>query len=260
MASQPPPAPALPFAPPPAGGRVFTAGRQVRSTEVAPDGRLRLDTLARYLQEIAEDDVADSGWRQPYVWLMRRITVLAAGYPVLGDRVTLATFCSATGPRWAERTTTLSRGGTALLQGRAVWAAVGRADGRPSPLGDEFHRIYGPATGGRTVSARLLLPGPPEHGQAGRAWPLRASDFDTAGHVNNAVHWAAIEDLLDGLSWLPAVAEMEYPRPILAGARPRLLAGRDEPGQLSAWLTDGARTLAAARLSAAGFSAASPPG
>ena len=255
MASQPPPAPAPPFAPPPAGGRVFAAGRQVRSTEVAPDGRLRLDTLARYLQEIAEDDVADSGWRQPYVWLMRRITVLAAGYPVMGDRVTLATFCSATGPRWAERTTTLSRGGTVLLQGRAVWAAVGRGDGRPSPLGEEFHRIYGPATGGRTVSARLSLPGPPpagapDGGPPGRDWPLRASDFDTARHVNNAVHWAAIEDLLDGLGWLPAVAEMEYPRPILSGTRPRLLASRPGPGQLSAWLTEGTRTLAAARLAA----------
>ncbi len=171
MRSQPSPAPAPAFTPRPAQGRVFTAARAVRSTEVAPDGRLRFDTLARYLQEVAEDDVTDSGWQQPYVWLMRRVTVRIAGYPVLGDPLTLATFCSATGPRWAERTTTVSRSGADLMQATAVWAAVGRADGRPSALGPEFHRIYGPATGGRAVSARLSLPGPPRAGRARAAGP-----------------------------------------------------------------------------------------
>ncbi|MGO9081417.1 MAG: hypothetical protein ACLQDY_20645 [Streptosporangiaceae bacterium] len=74
----PPPAPAQPvpaFMPRPAHGRVFTVTRAVRSAEVAPDGRLRFDTLARYLQEVAEDDIADVGWQEPYVWLMRRVTV-----------------------------------------------------------------------------------------------------------------------------------------------------------------------------------------
>ncbi len=81
MRSQPSPAPAPAFTPRPAQGRVFTAARAVRSTEVAPDGRLRFDTLARYLQEVAEDDVTDSGWQQPYVWLMRRVTVRIARLP-----------------------------------------------------------------------------------------------------------------------------------------------------------------------------------
>src|SRR6266581_3445588 len=51
------------FSPSPARGRVFTtAARVVRSTDVTPAGRLRFDALARYLQEAAEDDLADAGW------------------------------------------------------------------------------------------------------------------------------------------------------------------------------------------------------
>jgi acyl-ACP thioesterase len=238
------PAPA--FVPDPAHGRVFTVSRAVRSSEVTPGGRLRLDALARYLQDAAEDDLADSGWREPCAWLVRRVSVVIGGYPAHGDPLSLRTFCSATGPRWAERTTTVSRSGTDLMQAVAVWAAVGREDGRPVPLGPAFHRLYGGAAQGRTVSARLSHPGPP--GQAGRAWPLRASDFDTAGHVNNAIAWAAAEDVLAGLDWLPARGELEYRRPILPGYDVRLTASH-APGQLSCWLLNGTQPLASAQLS-----------
>lgn len=244
------------FVPDPARGRLFTVSRAVRSSEVTPDGRLRLDALARYLQDAAEDDLADSGWREPCVWLVRRVSVTIGGYPAYGDPLSLRTFCSATGPRWAERTTTVTRSGTDLMQAVAVWAAVGREDGRPVPLGPEFHRLYGGAAQGRTVSARLSLPGPPLPGpplpgapaQAGRAWPLRASDFDTAGHVNNAIAWAAAEDVLAGLGWLPACGELEYRRPILPGNDVRLAVSH-APGQLSCWLLNGTQTLASAQLS-----------
>src|SRR5215831_9616535 len=45
----------------PGTGRIYSTRRIVRSTDVTPSGRLRLDALARYLQIVAEDDVADSG-------------------------------------------------------------------------------------------------------------------------------------------------------------------------------------------------------
>ncbi len=149
------------FVPDPAHGRVFAASRTVRSTDVTPAGRLRLDALARYLQDVAEDDLADAGWSEPYVWLVRRVAVLVRGYPVHGEPVRLRTFCSAIGPRWAERTTTLAGSAGDLMQARAVWAAVARADGRPSPLGTAFQRIYAASSQGGSVSARLSHPGPP---------------------------------------------------------------------------------------------------
>src|ERR1700729_1987809 len=123
----------------PPAGRVFSTGRKVRITEVTPSGRLRLDALARYLQEAAEDDLVDAGWREPQFWLVRRAAVAVRGFSRLGQPVGPHTFCSATGRRWAERTTTLTGPGGDLVQATAVWAAVGRADGRPAILGPQFH-------------------------------------------------------------------------------------------------------------------------
>src|SRR5579875_3081204 len=210
------------FTPDPAAGRVYATSRRVRGTDVTPDGRLRLDALARYLQDAAEDDVTDSGWREPCGWLLRRCVITIRGFPSVGEQVAVRTFCSAIGP----------------------------ASGRPASLGPEFRRIYGPSAQGRTVSARLPLPGPPDGLPEGAPWPVRVTDFDTAGHVNNSVHWAAAEEALAGTGWLPARAELDYRRQVRPGARPRL-AVLPEPAGLMMWLREDREVLAAARLTRA---------
>jgi acyl-ACP thioesterase len=246
------------FRPEPASGRVYAARRIVRSTDVVPSGRLRLDALARYLQSAAEDDLADSGLAEPVVWLVRRSELRIRALPVMGERLRLTTFCSGTGPRWAERTTTLSGpNGTPFAQARAVWAAVSRADARPVALSAEFLAVYAESAGGRVVSARLSHPRPARKildgngvadGPRPTAWPLRAVDFDTAGHVNNAVHWAVVEEELAAGNWVPSVAEMEYHRAIVPGSTPELVAERRD-GETVLWLLAAGRMLASARLS-----------
>jgi acyl-ACP thioesterase len=238
-------------------GRVYATRRIVRSTDVTPSGRLRLDALARYLQTVAEDDVADSGLAEPVVWLLRRLELHIAMLPAMGERFALRTFCSGTGPRWAERTTTLaSPDGHQLAQATAIWAAISPADGRPVPLSAEFTTIYGPSAEGRAASVRLSHPRPnasaiARNGAVGsirpRDWPLRAADFDTAGHVNNAVHWQVVEDELAAVGWLPAVAEIEYQRAIMPGCLPQLITEHDE-NRTMLWLLDGERVLASALL------------
>ncbi len=242
-----PAAAAAEFLPPPRAGRVFSAGYPIRRTDVTPGGRLRLDALARYLQDAAEDDVADSGLREPYDWLVRRSVLTVRGWPRRGQRLRLATFCSGTGPRWAERTTTVTAAGEDLVQATMVWVAVDRVTGEPCPVGPGFHRLYGPSAQGRRVSVRLSHPAP-DPSAPGRDWPVRASDFDTAGHVSNTVHWQAAEEVLAGLDWLPARAEMEYHHPILPGGRLRL-ACRLSPGHADLWLNNDATRLASAQLS-----------
>ncbi len=245
------------FRPEPAAGRVYATRRIVRSTDVAPSGRLRLDALARYLQTAAEDDVADAGLAEPVVWLVRRCELRIAALPAMGERTTVRTFCSGTGPRWAERTTTLaSLSGQPLVQATALWAAVSRADGRPVPLSADFTGIYGRSAAGRVVSVRLSHRRPDSTVSGGngaaagappRDWPLRAADFDTAGHVNNSVHWAVVEDELAATDWLPSVATVEYHRAIMPGCLPRLVTSR-QAGQTALWLLDGTSLLASAVL------------
>jgi acyl-ACP thioesterase len=246
------------FAPEPPQGRVFEGSRHVRATDANVTGRLRLDGLARFLREVAGDDVAKTGWQPPYGWLLRRCAVIVHEYPQVTTHVTLRTFCSGTGPRWAERTTTVISGGGAVIQAVVIWVAVDRATGQLCSLGDDFHRFYGEAAQGHRASARLELPGPDGNAPA-RDWPTRAADFDTAGHVNNTVYWAALEDVLKGTQASPPRRTMlEYHRPILTADRPILRAAvvrpsPDSPGHTDAWLTDagGKIRYASARLTAA---------
>ncbi|MGO8958674.1 MAG: hypothetical protein ACLQFR_15080 [Streptosporangiaceae bacterium] len=135
-----------------------------------------------------------------------------------------------------------------MVQATAVWAAISLDSGRPVPLSEAFLRVYGGAAGDRTVSARL------SHdrwangtGDGSRGWPLRAADFDTAGHVNNAIHWAAVEDVLAPARWLPSMAEMEYHRAILPGCTPSLVVN-ERATDTQVWLLDGERLLASALL------------
>ena len=52
-------------------------------------------------------------------------------------------------------------------------------------------------------------------------WPLRATDVDLHGHVNNAVHWQAVEHVLPTTG--PLRAELDYRQPIDLGDEIELL-------------------------------------
>ena len=236
------------FLPLPEAGRVFTGDYPIRRTDVTPGGRLRFDALARYLQDVAEDDIAEAGLREPYDWLVRRCTITVRGYPQRGQRLRLTTFCSATGPRWAERTTTLSASGTELIQARAVWAAVTRD-----------HR--GVLRGGTGLSPASTGP-PPRGAGHPRACPIRGRTRrhrPGTGRCGPAISTPPGTSATPftgrrrrrcspGSTGWPARAEMEYHHPILPGDRLRL-AYRLTPGRADIWLLNDARRLASAQLS-----------
>ena len=217
-----------PTIPVPASGRTFSAQRRVRLADVDPHGRVRLDAIARLLQDVAIDDVQETGWGTPsHLWFVRRIRV-EVHRPFLEDReIELATWCSglaaiAAGRRWSL---TGDRGGR--IEVDSVWIHLG-PDQRPARI--EGFGVYGEATGGRHVSTKLELPDPPPEA-AVSAWPLRASDVDLHGHVNNAIHWQAVEHALASSeidAARPLTAELDYREPIDLGDDVELLRWAEE--------------------------------
>src|SRR6476646_7792069 len=154
-------------------------------------GRLGLDAVARFLQYVAIEGVSETGWGTPeHLWFIRRIRI-EVREPFLQDHeVELVTWCSglaaiATGRRWS-----LQGDGGGRIEVDSVWIHLG-PDQRPARI--EAFGVYAEAAGGRPVSTRLEL-SPPDGNAPRMPWPLRSTDVDVHGHVNNAVHWQAVED------------------------------------------------------------------
>jgi acyl-ACP thioesterase len=227
--------PAADLVPVPAGGRRYVGHRPVRLGDVDPDGSLRFDALARYLQDVAADDAADAGLDPATGWLVRRSLVVVEQPARLGERVELTTFCSGTGRSWAERRTSLRGDGGAAVEASSLWVQVSVASGRPATLDQHFHELYGTAAGGRRVSARLTLPGPPP-AAVSRPWAVRRVDLDTFGHVNNAAHWALVEEALVPGGGRRGRAEVEFHGPVDGGDELVLRTAAGEHGSVAAWL------------------------
>ena len=233
----------------PERGRRFTAAARVRLSDVSIVGRLRLDSIARMLQDVSSDDTADAAYADEVAWVVRWLVIELdpeARMPRLYDDVSLVTWCSGTGPRWAERRTDIGNAGTVVVRAAALWVFVDAATGRPIPLGDGFDAVYGEAAGGRRVGQRLRHDPPPE-GAPGRPWPVRFTDFDVLGHVTNAAYWFPVEETLSELAPESRVtrAELEFRAGIDPGDAVEMItvlnddgrSDRDTARELHLWLT-----------------------
>jgi acyl-ACP thioesterase len=196
--------------PQPTSARTFSESRRIRLSEMDGEGRLRLDSVARYLQDVAIDDVDETGWGAPeHLWFLRSMRMEVLAPPLEDTEVEVTTWCSGSAAVAAGRRMSLvgDRGGRVELD--SVWIHLG-PDARPARI--EGFGLYAEAAGDRTVSTRLELPAPPSDARR-RPWETRASDIDLFGHVNNAVYWQGVEGRLreGGIDpHAPLRARLEY--------------------------------------------------
>jgi acyl-ACP thioesterase len=213
--------------PRPREGRVFEQVARPGFADCAPSGRLRLDALARWLQDVAYADVAEAGLAEEAVWVVRRTRIRVQRFPRFGETYALATFCSGMGRMWAERRTSIGRMGEghADVEAVSLWVHLHPGDWRPVPLGQRELELYGTSAAGRRVTARLRHPPPGADAQAS-TWTFRATELDIAGHVNNAAYWQPLEEqLLAGPEPAEIDVEVEYRTPCQPGEKRILCDG-----------------------------------
>lgn len=192
----------------PGPGRQFTTRRRVRLGDATPKGRLRLDAVARYLQDVANDDTRDADWSDPHWWVVRRTVIDVHEFPAYLQEIDLTTWCGGVGSHWAERRTRLSAtDGTVLIDAAALWVHVDEATLQPSRVPEDVAALLLESAAGRQVNARLILR--EKEFATGNTvmpqdWPLRFSDFDAVGHMNNAAYWEIVEESLSARSDLRA--------------------------------------------------------
>jgi acyl-ACP thioesterase len=196
--------------------------------DCAPSGRVRLDAIARWLQDVAYSDIEDAGLQDVAVWVLRRTRIQALRFPRFGEVCEVRTFCSAIGTMWAERRTTITLAGQQkpLVEALGLWVHLDPDQKLPTHLTESELAVYGSSIGERRVLARLRHPRPaPELLQRPpqTQWSFRHADADVADHVNNAAYWAVLEDALiaqeqgQGQGLLALDAEVEFRLPAQPG-------------------------------------------
>jgi acyl-ACP thioesterase len=221
-----------PHVPQPPTGRTFRVAYRVRLSDT--------DAAGRYLQDAAIDDVSETGWGAPaHLWVLRSVRMDVVE-PFLADgTVEIVTWGSSFSSLAAGRRWSLKGDAGGEVEVDSTWIHLG-PDARPQRVGAGFEE-YEKAAQGRVASTKLTLPLPATDG-VGVAWPLRATDVDRMGHVNNAAYWAAIEHRLAGREpdlRRPHRARLDYRHPIDLGDDVRIAEDTGAGRYGAAFLVDG---------------------
>ena len=232
---------------PPTVGRIHSHRRRVHLADTSPKGRARLDALARMLQDVSDEDTTDAGFPPDEPWVVRRVDMGIESFPTFRDMVTVSTWCSGIGGRWAERRVRIVGDEGGAVDAAVLWVHLD-SQGRPARLPERFDALYAEAAGGRKVRARLHHDPAPE-GVDTSAFPLRLTDFDLMGHVNNAVSWIPAEEALVQRRDLraPLRVTLEHPGPIDPGDEPRVAVADVDDGY-DLWVTVDGEARSSARV------------
>jgi acyl-ACP thioesterase len=154
--------------PRPDGVRAFAGPAFAGIADCAPSGRVRLDALARWLQDIAYADVLDAGLESVAVWVVRRTRIRVNRWPRFAEHFELTTFCSGLGRMWAERRTDVTRPGAGAPDVEAVslWVHLDPERRLPFPLTEA--EVTSPASSGGWRTGK-------RGGSSPRMAPVRAS-------------------------------------------------------------------------------------
>ncbi|WP_235916553.1 acyl-[acyl-carrier-protein] thioesterase [Antrihabitans cavernicola] len=209
------------LAPLTADNPTFAAAWPVRAGDVDPDNRLRLDGVARYLQDIAWENLQATFFKDTDpMWIVRRTVIDVVSPIVWPDTVELHRWCSAMSTRWTDMRVRMTSANGGLVETMGFWINISASTGMPTRISDKALAYLSESTNEQRLRWRpwLTEPGPPES-ESDKAFHLRATDIDQYNHVNNAAYWHAVEEQLVDLPKLVAVphrATIEYISPVLA--------------------------------------------
>ncbi len=182
-------------------GRRFSSVRSVRLGDVDPANELRFDAIARYCQDIANDDALDAALPDALNFVVRKTLIEISQPAEFREELELVTFCNGVGSRWAGRQTQITGSAGADIAVSTVWVHVDPASARPQRLSQEFTDTYAESGCGLKADARLHHPPLPDPAPTTSIdWPFRRVDLDLFDHVNNAVYWSVVEALLSEAS------------------------------------------------------------
>jgi acyl-ACP thioesterase len=198
--------------------RTFQSSRRVRVGDCDSTGTIRVDALARYLQDIGYDDTDDIGVGDGGMWVARSIEMnfdTPGNVPHRNDIVELETYCGGVGRAFAQRNVLITTQAGARISTSTIWVSVSE-EGKPTAVPQWLLDAYPDAE--QMSSKRklpLIDPRNVEDDVEQIPWMLRASDFDINDHVNNAVAFDALCEVASTTAARqPRTIVVEYHQPI----------------------------------------------
>jgi acyl-CoA thioester hydrolase len=227
---------------------------RVRHYECDANGRVKHANYLRYMQEAALDASAAAGYdtaRYQAIgcsWSIRETEIEYVRPLHYGDSVQVKTWVVDFRHVRSRRAYEIHVMGTGELVAQAVtdWAFLETASGRPIVIPGELRAAFFPEGVPDCYPARARFPAtsPPASGAFHQQRRVEWRDLDPAGHVNNAVHLAYIEEC--GLRMLAAhgwsIARMAAAGFTVVARQHRieyrLPALLDEELELTTWIYD----------------------
>ncbi|MGB3770948.1 MAG: acyl-ACP thioesterase domain-containing protein [Rhodococcus sp. (in: high G+C Gram-positive bacteria)] len=222
--------------PQPPSGDGFENSWPIRAGDVDTANRLRYDSVARYLQDIGSDNLDASGLSDtdPF-WIVRRTIIDVVRPSVWPERITLRRWCSGLSTRWSNMRVDITGDKGALIRTEGFWISISATSGMPTRISDAgLELLMRTALETRLKWKQWLRDPAPDASEADLAYPLRVTDVDALGHVNNAAYWQAVEEVLSRaeaageITGGPHRAVIEYLSPIMAPDEVRLRWQRHE--------------------------------
>ena len=208
------------LSPPPTDGYVYRTAWRVATGDIGVDLELRLDSVARYLQEVGAENLVDAGEAEQHPhWLVQR-TVIDVIEPVkFPNEVSFSRWCSALSTRWCTMRVDLDGSDGGHIETEGFWIAMNAKTLTPQRATDTLLERFGSTTDEHRLKWRPWLQNPAQTDDT-MPFPLRRTDIDLFEHVTNTAYWHAIHELAPLAPDVvdpPYRAVIEYRRPIKYG-------------------------------------------
>ncbi len=206
-----------PLHPLPADGYVYRTGWRLTTSDIDQDGRIRLDGVARYIQEVGAEHLLDAGHAEIHPhWIVQR-TVIDVVEPLeWPSDISFARWCSGISSRWCSMRVRLRGSEGGLIETEGFWINMNKDTQTPSLISDEFFTRLATTTDNHRLKWRPWLDAAAD-GVTVTPFALRSTDIDHFRHVNNTVYWHGVHEVLaraGGPFEAPYRSVVEYRKPI----------------------------------------------
>ncbi|MCT7660512.1 acyl-[acyl-carrier-protein] thioesterase [Mycobacterium deserti] len=208
------------LSPRPDAGYVYRTSWPVPTGDIDGDLRLRLDGVARYIQEVGAENLLDAGEAEEHPhWLVQR-TVIDVVQPIeWPNEVSFSRWCPALSTRWCSMRVDLVGSDGGRIETEGFWIAINERTLTPQRVSDSLIEKFASTTEVHRLKWRPWLADPAD-ADVTMPFALRRTDIDVFEHVTNTAYWHAIHEVMAAQPEIcrpPYRAVVEYRKPIRYG-------------------------------------------